>query len=113
VIQWNYIRFSWDNLKKGLDYFLACLNKINPTLAQDPMKMFIPCKYIIHNDNVKSNHHLMSLEVEFHNSLQLQPLQSYIKFMRFYKTFYKERATKFKIVEEYAKDELEAARILL
>ncbi len=55
----------------------------------------------------------MSLEVEFHNSLQLQPLQSYIKFMRFYKTFYKERATKFKIVEEYAKDELEAARILL
>jgi hypothetical protein len=71
--------------------------------------MFIPCKYIIHNDNVKSNHHPTFLEVEFHNSLQLQPLQSYIKVIRFYKIFCKKRATKFKIIEEYAKDELEAA----
>jgi hypothetical protein len=75
--------------------------------------MFIPCKYIIHNDNVKLDHHPISLEVEFPNSLQLQPLQSYIKVIKFYKTFCKERATKFKIVKEYAKDELNVAQILL
>jgi hypothetical protein len=75
--------------------------------------MFIACRYIIHNDNVKSNHHPISLEVEFHNSLQLQPLQNYIKVIRFYKTFCKQKVTKFKIVEEYAKDQLEGAQILL
>lgn len=66
------LKYSWDNLRKGVDCYLVWLDSIYLALSNVTKPTHQVCKYMIPNDVVRFDHHFLSFKLEVCNPFSMK-----------------------------------------